>query len=253
MPRPVRAGDATIAGKGSGPAHREQQPGAGGRRSLLPGRLARQISQRPRWGVADQGVSSLTNAAVSIYIARTLGGVQFGAFSLAYVTCAIVLNASLGLTTDPLMVRFSVTDTRTWRRAVADCTGTAAAAGITRGCCVLGAATFLDGTALPAFMALGLTLPGLMLQDSWRYSFFALGRGSQALLNDLISAFTLIPALLILRRTGYANVFSFVLAWGATACIGGAVGPLQATGRSPSVRRASVAVTAPGPGPAVSG
>ena len=28
-------------------------------------------------------------------------------------------------------------------------------------------------------MALGLTLPGLMLQDSWRFAFFALGRGSQ--------------------------------------------------------------------------
>ena len=70
-------------------------------------------------------MSSLTNFAVSIYVVRTLGAAQFGAFSLAYVTYAFALNASRGLATDPLMVRFSGTDLPTWRRAVAECTGTA--------------------------------------------------------------------------------------------------------------------------------
>ena len=59
-------------------------------------------------------------------MARTLGAAQFGAFSLAYVTYSFALNASRGLATDPLMVRFSGTDLPTWRRAVANCTGTAA-------------------------------------------------------------------------------------------------------------------------------
>ena len=56
--------------------------------------------------------------------------------------------------------------------------------GLVVGSCVLTAAALIGGTAGAAFLALGLTLPGLMLQDSWRYSFFALGRGSQAFLND---------------------------------------------------------------------
>ena len=173
-------------------------------------------------------MSSLTNFAVSIYIARTLGAVQFGAFAFAYVTYGFALNASRGLATDPLLVRFSGTDLPTWRRAVAKCTGTATIVGLAAGACVLVAAALLSGTARLAFLALGLTLPGLLLQDSWRYSFFALGRGSQAFLNDTIWAVALLPALVLLRKTGHANVFWFVFAWGATAAVAAAVGPLQA-------------------------
>jgi O-antigen/teichoic acid export membrane protein len=180
------------------------------------------------WGVADQMVSSLTNFAVAIYVVHTLGATQFGAFSLAYVTYGFALNASRGLATDPFMVRFSATDLQTWRRAAASCTGTAAVIGLAIGASLIVVAALLNGTAGAAFLALGLTLPGLMLQDSWRFSFFALGRGSRAFVNDVIWGVTLLPALVLLRRSGHANVFWFVLAWGATASIAAAVGPWQA-------------------------
>ena len=68
------------------------------------------MGRRLGWGVADQGVSSLTNFVVNLYVARTLGAEQYGAFGLAWVTYAFALNASRGLATDPLMVRFSYTD-----------------------------------------------------------------------------------------------------------------------------------------------
>src|SRR5215472_9352067 len=191
-------------------------------------RLIRQACQRLSWGVADQAMSSISNFAVNIYIARTLGAVQYGAFALAYVTYGFALNASRGLATDPLLVRFSGTDLPTWRRAVAACTGTAIGVGLAAGACVLVAAALLSGTARLAFFALGLTLPALMLQDSWRYSFFALGRGSQAFLNDTIWTLALLPALVLLRETGNANVFWLVFAWGAAAAVAAAVGPLQA-------------------------
>jgi TPR repeat protein len=144
------------------------------------------------------------------------------------VTYGFALNASRGLATDPLLVRFSGTDLPTWRRAVAACTGTAAVVGLVAGACVLAVAALLSGTARLAFFALGLTLPALMLQDSWRYSFFALGRGSQAFLNDTIWTVALLPALVLLRMTGHANVFWLVFAWGATAGVAAAVGRLQA-------------------------
>ena len=191
-------------------------------------RLPRQAGRRLGWGLADQAMSSVSNFAVGIYVARTLGAAQFGAFSLAYVTYSVALNASRGLATDPLMVRFSGTDLPTWRRAVANCTGTAASVGLAAGACTLAAAAVLGGTARAAFMALGLTLPGLLLQDSWRYSFFALGRGRQAFLNDTVWTVMLLPALALLKVTGHANVFWFVLMWGAAAAVAAAVGPLQA-------------------------
>ena len=148
--------------------------------------LSHQASRRLGWGVADQAVSSLTNFAVVLYVAHAVGAAQFGAFSLAYVTYGFALNASRGLATDPLLVRFSGADPPAWRSAVAACTGTATVVGMAAGVCVLGAAALLDGTTKGAFLALGLTLPGLLLQDSWRYAFFALGRGSQAFLNDVV-------------------------------------------------------------------
>lgn len=198
------------------------RPGAGLRQ------LIAQLSQRLGWGLADQAASSITNFAVSIYINRTLGAAQFGAFTIAYVTYAFALNASRGLSTDPLLVRFSGADLPAWRQAVARCTGTAASMGLVTAALVLLAATVLDGEVQSAFLALGLTLPGLLLQDSWRYSFFALGRGSQAFLNDMIWVVVLLPALLVLRATHHGDVFWYVLAWGAAGCAGAAAGPVQA-------------------------
>ena len=173
-------------------------------------------------------MSSLTNFAVAIYIVRSLGATQFGAFSVAYVTYAFALNASRGLSTDPLIVRFSGVETAVWRRAVASCTATSLLVGSAAGVCVLAAAVFLNGPVRLAFLALGLTLPGLMLQDSWRYAFFAHGRGSHAFLNDTIWAALLAPGLFLLRKSGHDSVFWFVLAWGGAAAVAASVGPLQA-------------------------
>lgn len=198
------------------------------RRTSALWRVASKACGRMTWGLADQAVSSVTNFAVSIYIARTLGAVQFGAFSLAYITYSFVLNASRGLATDPLLVRFSGTDVPTWRRAVSSCTGTALVVGVVGGLCVLSAGVLLHGTIQLSFLALGLTLPGLMLQDSWRFSFFAIGRGSQALLNDAIWAVTLLPALVLLRMTADTDVFWYVFAWGGAAAVAAAIGPIQA-------------------------
>ena len=194
-------------------------------RSWRHTRLAR---RRLGWGVADQAVSSLTNFAVNIYIVRTLGADQYGAFALAFVTYGFVLQASRGLATDPLLVRFSGSDGPTWRRAVSGASGTATLTGLVGGGLVLAMSYFLNGPTRMAFFALGITLPLLMLQDSWRFAFFAIGRGRQAFLNDTVCAVGLIIALAYLRFAGIANVFWYVFAWGASAGLGAAFGVLQA-------------------------
>lgn len=188
----------------------------------------RLAAQRFGWGMADQAMCSISNAAVSFYIARELGATKFGAFSLAYVTYAFALTASRGLATDPMLVRFSGTNLTTWRRVTAQTTGTALMTGLITGSCALVAAVILHGEPRLAFLALGLTLPSLLLQDSWRYSFFALGRGSQAFLNDTIWTLTLVPPLLILRVMHSNSVFWLMAAWGIAATVAACIGPLQA-------------------------
>ena len=45
------------------------------------------------WGVADQGISSLCNFALGLFVARSFGASSFGAFTLAFVTYTVVINA----------------------------------------------------------------------------------------------------------------------------------------------------------------
>jgi len=131
-------------------------------------RLVQLVAHRFTWGVADQAMSSLSNAAMSLYIARELGATEFGAFSVAYVTYSFVLNASRGLATDPLLVRYSHVEHSVWKRAVQCCTATAAGVGLVSGLACLGVGLVATGITGQSFIALGIALPGLMLQDSWR-------------------------------------------------------------------------------------
>src|SRR5271165_1752555 len=192
-----------------------------------PKKRLRGIVSRLSWGLADQGMSSISNFAVTIYVARELHTVQFGAFSLAYVTYAFALSASRGIATDPLMVRFNNAERSVWRQAVAGSSATACMVGLVTGSAVLAAAALLHGPTKAAFVALGIVLPSLLLQDSWRYAFFANGRGYQAFINDSIWTLAIIPGIAYLRIAHSKSVFSFILVWGAAAALAAAAGPLQ--------------------------
>lgn len=194
----------------------------------LPLKQARRIGTRLSWGLADQAMCSLTNFLLSAYIARTLGATQFGAFSLAYVTYGFANNASRGLSIEPLLVRFSGPVLNRWRRAAGGCTGTALLVGLVTGSLALITGALLGGTTRLAFCALGLMLPGLLLQDSWRYAFFAVGRGHHAFINDTLWLLVQVPLLVGLKKTGHANVFWFIVAWGAGAYAGAILGMFQA-------------------------
>jgi O-antigen/teichoic acid export membrane protein len=87
---------------------------------------------------------------------------------------------------------------------------------------------FLGGTLRGAFLAFGLTMPGLMLQDSWRFVFFAIGRGSLAFVSDLVGAFLILPVLIVLRVSGHVTVYWVILAWGGAAWVAAMAGVFQA-------------------------
>jgi O-antigen/teichoic acid export membrane protein len=183
-------------------------------------------THRLGWGIADQAVSSLGNFAVVIFVARSLTPREFGIFSLAYVTYSFALNVSRGLATDPLVVRFSGVEAASWRRSVRKAAGTATTVGIAigAGCALVGLA--LSGSLGASFLALAVVLPGLLLQDSWRYAFFAAGQGRSSFLNDLTWGLALIPFIALASRQG--QVAWFVVAWGAAGCVAALLGVFQA-------------------------
>ena len=117
--------------------------------------------RRLGWGVADQGISSLGNFALGLFVARSVSADSFGAFSLAFITYTVVINAARGLATDPLLVRFSGDLVRRWRRATSAATGTALVVGVGVGVLCIVAGLLLPDPLGPAFVALGIGLPGL--------------------------------------------------------------------------------------------
>ncbi|TDW75630.1 hypothetical protein [Kribbella pratensis] len=184
------------------------------------------VLRRLTWGLADQAVTSLVSFLVGVVVARQLGALQFGAFSLAWVTYGVVLNISRGLGTDPLAVRFSGLERPVWRTAVAKSSGMAIVVGLGTGaiCALVG--LLLGGHAGQAFIALGIVLPGLMLQDSWRFAFFASGQGGKAFVSDITWALGLVPLLYLASQ--HASVTLFVLAWGGAGVFAALVSGLQA-------------------------
>lgn len=186
----------------------------------------RSVGGRMSWGLIDQAISSLTNFAVGIVVAHGFGLEEFGAFTLAWFTYGLILNISRGLATDPLVVRFSGVPAATWRLAVSRTSATAIAVGI-----VMGGVCLLVGVVVPgpvggALVGLGLVLPLLMLQDSWRFAFFAAGVGHKACLNDLVWGVALVPALAVAVQR--QSLFGLVLAWGLAGGVAALYGFWQA-------------------------
>lgn len=193
----------------------------------------RQIAGRLGWGVADQAVSSLENFLLGVYVAKTLGAESLGALGLAFVAYSIALNASRALSTDPLMIRYSTVAKDRWRRAAASSGGVALLVGIVGGvlCLALGAVlrSLMPGSeAASAFIALGIVLPGLTLQDSWRYAFFASGEGAKTFVNDTVWTLLLVAAWLVGLVTGQSGIMWALLAFGGTAALAALLGMLQA-------------------------
>ena len=195
--------------------------------AVLSPRNAVTIVRRLGWGVADQVVSSISNFVLGIVVARSLGAEGFGSFSLAFITYAFILSGSRGLSTDPLLVRFSGPPSPEWRRAVSASSATAAALGAVAGagCVVIG--LLLPGHLGGSFVALGIGLPALLLQDSWRFAFFAAGRPAQALINDLVWGVALLAALGMLLVTDEITAVTCVAVFGATAAVAAGVGYIQ--------------------------
>jgi hypothetical protein len=85
-----------------------------------------------------------------------------------------------------------------------------------------------SGALAQAFVALGITMPGLLLQDTWRYAFFARGSGGHAFLNDLVWALIMFPVMGALIATHHTSMSWLTLGWAGAGAAAGLVGILQA-------------------------
>ncbi|MGZ8594596.1 MAG: hypothetical protein ACXWYJ_02915 [Actinomycetota bacterium] len=187
----------------------------------------RGASRRAIWGLGDQAFSSLTNFALSAVVARSVSPHEFGRFALVFAAYVLALGVVRSLGTLAVLVRFSAVTQERWREAAATATGAAVVlGGATAAVCVV-LALIVPGLRY-ALLALAVSLPGLLLQESWRHVFLARGRPSLAFVNDVIWATALVPALWIPIAAGASTVEPFILAWGAAAGVAALAGLAQA-------------------------
>ena len=199
-----------------------------------PGRARRHrvLGGRAFWTLGDQAVSSLTNAALALVVARSVDGADFGAFSIALFTFGFVLGVGRAVVCDPFVIQHSdrpgEEDAAGRRQATREASGAAATYGVVTGLACAAAGAVLEGHAGAALLALGISLPGLLVQDCWRYAFFAAGRPRAAAVNDVVWAVVQLAAVGALLATGRNSVFLLTLAWGGAALVAAAVGSRQA-------------------------
>jgi O-antigen/teichoic acid export membrane protein len=184
--------------------------------------------RRAFWTFFDQALSSLTNVALSIVVARAVGVEEFGAFSLAVITFAFVIGLCRGLISDPFVIRYSAAGEEERRAAAGRAAGAALTFGVASGLICAGAGLLLGSDLRMALVALAISLPGLMLQDTWRHVFFAASRPAHAALNDGVWTVVQFVLLVPLVAAGSTSVFWFTLAWGGAALAAALVGAVQA-------------------------
>ncbi|MET7523306.1 hypothetical protein ACFYSJ_25125 [Streptomyces sp. NPDC005248] len=166
--------------------------------------------------VLDQAASSLTNIAVLVIAARVSTVHGFATFSMVYLTFTVLLGLNMAYVGQAVVLtrgdtgaacRSAITFTSLASGAVGVLLATVGA--------VTGAVT--GGWAGPggAFLALGLVLPLVLVQDGLRYAFSTLRRPGLALAADTLRLVCVVPALLLQPR--HAAPGLLVAVWGVSA------------------------------------
>jgi O-antigen/teichoic acid export membrane protein len=179
------------------------------------------------WGLADQLLSSATNFLLGLFVARTVGLRDLGAFSIAYATFTLSVGAVRALAGELLVVRHSAVAESEWRAGVRGAAGTALMVGIVvaLGCFVAGAR--VGGSFATVLGIFGASLPFLLMQDVWRFAFFARGNGSAAFLNDAAWAVAMFATFPVLHYFDAFSVAVVTLAWAGAGLVAALVGVFQ--------------------------
>lgn len=189
--------------------------------------MSAQVNRRRALVVSDQGISSLSNVVVTIFVARSLSAVGFGAFGVAIVAFMLVQGVSRALVGETLLSRYSSVDTETRGSLVPDMLAAAVAISAVGVAVVTVVAVAAGGEAGRALLALGIVLPLVTVQDTWRY-IFIIDRPAAAVAVDAV---WLVAVCAVLSAApSDAGAAWFVIAWGATAGIGAIAGGLLGRG-----------------------
>ncbi|MFD3541287.1 hypothetical protein ACFWUQ_17570 [Streptomyces sp. NPDC058662] len=161
--------------------------------------------------VLDQAASSATNILVLVLAARLSSASGFADFSMVYVTFSVLLGLNMAYVGQSLVLEKGERLGGLCRSAA----GFTAAASAAGGVLLALVGLSLSGATGRAFLALGLVLPLVLLQDGLRYCFSALRAPERALAADALRLVCVVAALA--AQPQGASAGRLVLVWGASA------------------------------------
>lgn len=187
----------------------------------------RQLAARASWNLIDQAVSSASNFALSILIARSVDRYAFGAFAVSFTLFSFLIGIVRAIGRYPLVIRFGDTSQTEFRRATQAATGSVCSFGLLSGLLTALVGLSIGGEEGAALTAMGMVLPFVLLQDMWRGVLIGAGRPAAATLNDAIWTVSQFAALGYLLAIGVDSVPALMITWGLTGGLAAAFGVVQ--------------------------
>jgi O-antigen/teichoic acid export membrane protein len=191
--------------------------------------------RRAGWTLSDQGLTSVGNLLLAVLVARAVPVVDFGAFAIAFAVYLLALGVSRAVSTDALVVRHSTGPAELRSHAAGSAVAAALAAGLASGALTGLCALLASGALREVLLALAVVLAPLLVQDAWRFVFFAAGTPRKATVNDGARIGLAVVLALGLTLQDVDSAWPFVLAWGLSAAGAALLGCVQA-GSLPRVR-----------------
>jgi O-antigen/teichoic acid export membrane protein len=195
------------------------------------------------WVVVDQGVSSLTNFAATVLVARSVDPREFGSFGAGFVVYLLVVGVARGLVAQPLTIRASALPDRFEQRAeAARAMGAAVLVGAVAALGVMACGWGVGGATGGVLVVMGLCMPGLVAQDTWRFVFFTLATPKQAAANDLVWLIVQLVLMGGALLVGPTSVVLLAATWSGSAVIAALYG-IRQSGLVPEVGKAVAYIT----------
>lgn len=194
--------------------------------------MGSQGRRRAALAVTDQVVSSGSNFATGVAVARLSGISQFGKYMVVIVIWLVLVGLHRALITDPMVV--TARDDDDLRSRLADGLASEAMFGCGAGLLVAfgGILALAAGHTLGGpLLAMSVWLPGLLIQDYWRAMAFQQTRPGAALANDMVFVGVQAVATLVFALVGWRSVGYMIGAWG----LGGMAGALYGFRRFPAI------------------
>ena len=170
------------------------------------------------WNTVDQALYSLSNAGLSVLVARTTTAEGFGEFSFGVTAFMLVIALSRAVVNQPYMIRHGDPDVD---RGVAPrpALGLALLVGAAGLVALVLGAVALGAVPMSPLVVVALALPCLFAQDALRTVYVVAGSPGKAVLNDLLWAVIQFGLAFLLITDDVTSPVAFTLVW----AIGGAV------------------------------